>query len=262
VSTRFKNKPQDGYDNLEPIIVKNSRSTTPVLLVCEHASNYIPEHYHNLGLQPEPILQHIGWDVGALAVAAKLARILDSELVFQKYSRLLIDCNRPLSSSALIPEVTENTAVPGNLKLTQSERQLRIETIWQPFQNAIADSLDWRESKAIDTVLVAVHSFNETYMDETRPWQICLAYNRDDRLAKLMQAELSNLASEYVIALNKPYFVEDLEDQTIPVFGEQRRIPHVLLEIRNDLISDSAGQEFWGRILATAIARSIPRIVS
>ena len=252
--------PQAGCDNSEPITVQNSRSTTPILLVCEHASNYIPAHYDNLGLPRESVLGHIGWDVGALAVALKLVNILDAELVHQKYSRLLIDCNRPLTSSALIPEVTENTAVPGNHELTECERKRRIGTIWQPFQDAVGDCLDRRESKAIDTVLVAVHSFNETYLDETRPWQICLAYNRDDRLARLMEAELLKITSDYVIALNKPYFVEDLEDQTIPVFGEQRGIPHVLLEIRNDLIQDNFGQEFWGRTLATALAKSIARI--
>ena len=260
VSTLAKGSSAGSNWDIDPVSVVNPRSRTPALLVCEHASYQMPSDLENLGLSTDAIKRHIGWDIGALAVATQLVERLQAELVYQNYSRLIIDCNRPLTSEALIPNDSEGTPVPGNANLSPKQRQQRIDTIWQPFQDAVGNALDRREERAVDSVLIAVHSFNKTYLDDERPWHICLAYNRDERLARLLEEELVAVTSDYTVALNKPFFVEDAEDQTIPVFGEQRDIPHVLLEIRNDLIEDESGQHYWGMVLANAIQAAIGKL--
>jgi predicted N-formylglutamate amidohydrolase len=245
----------------DPVIFENSGSRTPFLLVCEHAGRAIPADLRGLGVSPEVVNEHFGWDIGALAVAQGIAQQMDAELVYQQYSRLLIDCNRPLTSKELIPEVSERVVVPGNVDLPKSSRAERINRIWQPFQQAIGEALDRRVAHSGGAILMAVHSFSPVFLDEARPWQVCLAYNRDDRMARLLFTELTVSLPDYQVAMNQPFYVSDDDDQTIPAFGERRNIPHVLLEIRNDLLRSTRSQQQWAGHIASALQRCREQLI-
>ena len=249
-------QPQD----VHPIGHLHRQADTPILLVCEHAGNAIPSQLGTLGLSRAELHSHIGWDLGALALARGLANNLPGELIYQKYSRLVVDCNRPLGVPDFIPAVSAGVRVPGNVSLSDAQRAQRIREIWQPFGDSIAQTCDDREQRSVPTVLVCMHSFTPRLNGVGRPWHMGLLFNRDDELATLLAHHLRVEAPDAVIALNEPYVVADDEDHTIPRFGEARGIPHVLIEIRNDLIRTTAGQSGWGQVLARSLRRCLEEL--
>ena len=213
----------------------------------------MPSQLGTLGLSPAELHSHIGWDIGALAVARELAHTLPGELIYQQYSRLVVDCNRPLGVPDLIPEVSVGVVVPGNVRLSDAQREQRMREIWRPFSAIIEQTLDDREQRSVPTVLVCIHSFTPTLNGVDRPWHMGLLFNRDDELATLLANHLRVEAPDTVIGMNKPYVVADNEDNTIPRFGEARGIPHVLIEIRNDGICTTEGQSGWGHVLTRSL---------
>ena len=246
--------------DVHPIGHLHQQADTPVLLVCEHAGNAIPSQLGTLGLSQAELQSHIGWDIGALTVARKLASTLPGELIYQKYSRLVVDCNRPLGMPDFIPEVSAGVSVPGNASLSDAQRAQRIREIWQPFSAIIEQTLDDREQRSVPTILVCIHSFTPTLNGVDRPWHLGLLFNRDDVLATVLAHYLRVEAADAVIGMNEPYVVADDEDHTIPRFGEARGISHVLIEIRNDLIRNTAGQSRWGRILTRSLQRCLEEL--
>ena len=246
--------------DVPPVGHLHQQANTPVLLVCEHAGNAIPSQLGTLGLSQAERHSHIGRDIGALAVARELANTLPGELIYQKYSRLVVDCNRPLGVPDFIPEVSAGVSVPGNVSLSDAQRAQRIREIWQPFSDSIEQTLDDRAQRSVPTVLVCIHSFTPTLNGVDRPWHMGLLFNRGDALATVLAHHLRVEAADTVIGMNEPYVVADDEDHTIPRFGEARGIPHVLIEIRNDLIRNTAGQSRWGRVLTRSLQRCLEEL--
>jgi predicted N-formylglutamate amidohydrolase len=166
---------------------------------------------------------------------------------------MAIDCNRPAHALDLIPTVSDGTRIPGNLDLSAAAREVRLAAIHRPFHAAIAAILDAGRAKA----LVALHSFTPRLAGgPDRPWDAGFCCNRDGRLATALLAEMGRLAPAACLALNQPYGVDDEGDYTIPVHGEARGLPHVLVELRHDGIAEEAGQQRWADLLAAALARS------
>lgn len=238
------------------VTVTREMGTSDLFLVCDHASNLIPMNLGNLGLPEAELRRHIAWDIGAAGVSRRMSEMLDATLVEQGYSRLVIDANRQPLSPAAMPAISEVTEVPGNFYLSEEDRRLRVEEIFAPYHDTIDRLLDARAAAGRRTILVAVHSFTPTYNGDRRPWHIGIMYNRDPRIGKallpLMRAE-----PDLTVGENEPYKVDDENDYTIPVHGEQRGLPHVELEIRQDLLEDDAGQAEW----AERLARLIPQAV-
>lgn len=183
-------------DDVHPVGHLHPQANTPILLVCEHAGNEIPASLGLLGLSSEALHSHIGWDIGAFAVAQELAKNLSSELVYQRYSRLVADCNRPLDSPALMPEVSAGIPIPDNVGISDAQRQQRIKEIWQPFSDAIARTLDSRDERSVPTALVCVHSFTPSLNGIDRLWHIGLLFNRDDTLVSLLARHLRHEAPD------------------------------------------------------------------
>ena len=75
-------------------------SSAKLLIVADHASNYIPRKYNNLGLEQKDVVTHKAYDPGVKELAINLSNKLNSQLVLGEYSRLLIDCNRDDASSS------------------------------------------------------------------------------------------------------------------------------------------------------------------
>ncbi|MGI6856161.1 N-formylglutamate amidohydrolase [Mesorhizobium sp. 1B3] len=239
-----------------PVELVNGDGPSAVVLSCEHAGRAIPACLGDLGVSPADMERHIAWDVGAEQVSRHLSALLDAPLVLQRYSRLVVDCNRPFEARDCFPEVSDGTAVPSNEKLTPSARRRRFEEIHQPFHAALAGMLERRAGKA--AILVAVHSFTPRLAGGAlRPWHLGVLFNRDRRLAERFLAAFREQNPDVPAAANQPYIVDDMSDYTIPVHGEARRIPHLLLEIRNDLIADCSGQARWAKLVAEALAAAI-----
>ena len=234
-------------DEPSPVTVTNADGPSPLVLVADHAGRRVPRALGDLGLPPAEFERHIAWDIGIAAVSRRIAERLGTPLVEQAYSRLVIDCNRPPRVPNSIPEISEATPIPGNLGLTQAEREARRREIFCPYHAAITALLDARAGRP--TVLVAMHSFTPVYLGEARPWQIGTLYGRDARLARAL-GPLLEAEGRYVVGDNKPYDVSDDTDHTIPVHGEGRGLPHVGIEIRQDLIADETGQAEWAELLA------------
>ena len=223
------------------------------MLVCEHAGRLIPAAMRGLGISAYEMDRHIAYDLGAEAVARKLSALLDAPLILQRYSRLVVDCNRPFDAPDCMPEASDGTRVPANCGLAATERVARFEAIHRPFHDAVTRLLDLRARNARPAILVTVHSFTPHFGGRDRPWQLGVCANRDQSFARRFMdcfvAENPGIAAAH----NEPYPVDYSSDYTIPVHGEQRGIPHVLLEIRNNEITHEREQKRWARRLAAAL---------
>jgi predicted N-formylglutamate amidohydrolase len=241
-----------------PFEIVNGDGASRVVLLCEHAGRTVPRRLGDLGIPESEFERHIAYDIGAEGVARGLSAALDAPLVLQRYSRLVVDCNRAFDSADCMPEISDTTVIPGNRALARPERLARYEEIHVPFHREVSRLLD-THGRRHRTALVSIHSFTPRLLNEgiERPWQIGLLFNRDDRLARKLMAAIVSLDDTVKAAFNEPYTGNDLTDYAIPVHGEKRGIEHVLIEIRNDLITDERGQARWAEFLAAAIGAAV-----
>jgi len=214
----------------------------------------VPRSLGSLGLDDTQLASHIAWDIGAAAVAKQLSIALDATLLLQGYSRLVIDCNRPPGSASSIPTRSEYVEIAANEGLTTTDKTARVAEIFTPYHAAISTVLDQRRDAGTRTLLVSMHSFTPVYLGQTRPWKVGLMYRQDQRLGRalldLLREDASLNAGE-----NQPYSISNDTDYTIPVHAEARQLPHVGIEIRQDLITDIPGQQEW----ATRLAQLLPQ---
>lgn len=234
-----------------PVRVINEGGTSPYVLLCEHASRFIPESFKGLGLDNGELLRHIAWDIGAANVAEALSQSLDAPLVMAGYSRLLIDLNRPVESATLIPEISETTVIPGNLGLSSEERARRVALYFEPFQSAVRRLLDERRVTRTPTTIVGIHSFTPVYKGVARPWHAGILYRKSQRFGHALAEALGG--PQQAIAENEPYQIEEDSDYTVPIHGEARGLDAVLVEIRQDLIAQEAGAAAWAAQLSRAL---------
>jgi len=232
--------------------VIEDQQRSPFLITCDHAGKRLPRALGNLGLPESELSRHIAWDLGAAQVARLLARKLGAFAILQTYSRLAIDCNRPLDVPSSIPVISESTVIPGNQDLSPAQAAERARAIFQPYHSRILREFERRAHAAQPSVLIAMHSFTPTFMGVSRPWHTGMLYNRDQRLGRAL-IELLARDRELVVGDNQPYSVSDLSDYGAVVYGERRGIPHVEIEIRQDLLSDEAGQEAWAERFANLL---------
>ena len=235
----------------EPAVftIEREQGASPFLMTVDHGGRRLPRRLGKLGLPDDELLRHIAWDIGASAVAHRLAQLLDAWTIHQTYSRLIIDCNRDPSVETSILTVSESTEIPGNRNLSAAERKARADEILWPYQGRIARALDERKAANRPTVLIAMHSFTPVFKGVARPWHVGVLYNRDPSFAMIMKS-LFEAEGDLVVGDNEPYAVGDTSDYTIPVHGERRGLAHVEFEIRQDLIAEEAGQRQWAERLA------------
>ena len=243
-------------DDPSPVRVLRADGASDLFLTADHAGRVIPRSLEQLGLPDSEIQRHIGWDIGIAGVTERLSAALDATAILQTYSRLVIDCNRDPAVPSSMPEISELTEIPGNRNLSPEQRTARRQAIFDPYHARIRELLDARAGRR--TVFVAMHSFTPVFKGESRAMQVGVLYNRDARLANIM-LELLRAEGDLVVGDNAPYAVSDLTDYTVPVHAERRGLPHVEIEIRQDLIADTAGQAAWAarfqRLLTAADAR-------
>ncbi|WP_367345145.1 N-formylglutamate amidohydrolase [Stenotrophomonas bentonitica] len=241
--------------------IHRAEGASPYVLLADHAGQRVPRSLQGLGLPQAELDRHIGWDIGIGGVTRVLSERLDAWAIEQTYSRLLIDCNRPLASSTLIPEVSDGTVIPGNAGLSDAQRQQRIDAIHAPYHARIEAELSARASARRPTLLVMMHSFTPAMNGVQRPWHAGVLYHRDTRFAHALLQALRD-EGDLVVGDNEPYSVSSTSDYAVPVHGEGRGLVHVELEIRQDLIADAAGQHAWAERLARVFGALEPRLTA
>lgn len=238
-----------GRDDVPPVHEHNAAGRSPFLFTCDHYGRRIPKRLGDLGLPQAELARHIACDIGIAGVAEALSDRLGAYLIAQRYSRLVIDCNRPPDAASSIPAVSEATTIPGNDALSPVSAEARRREIFDPYHRRIDAVISRRLSDQVPTVLVALHSFTPVYAGVARPWHIGTLYHRDTRLPPLLLTAL-RAEGDLVVGDNEPYAVSDQTDYTIPVHGEARGLINSGIEIRQDLITDASGQRQWAERLA------------
>jgi predicted N-formylglutamate amidohydrolase len=242
-------------DEPPPFLESGREGRSNFVIVVDHASRRIPRRLGDLGLPASELQRHIAWDIGAFGVARGMAAALDAPLVAQNYSRLVIDCNRDPKVAASIPRSSESIEIPGNIGLSEAQVAARRAEIFDPYHERVRTLLDGRAAAHRDTILVAQHTMTNIYHGVRREMHAAVLYNRDRRFAGLV-LDMLRLETGWLIADNEPYFVSDATDYTIPHHGEARRLPHVEIEIRQDLVSDEAGQAEWAGRITRALVKA------
>jgi predicted N-formylglutamate amidohydrolase len=230
-------------------VVENPQGRSPILLICEHASNRLPARYGTLGLGSAELASHIAWDPGALGVAKELSRLLDAPLIHATVSRLVLDLNREPSAPDSIWTLSERTTIPGNVDLDETERSTRVREVYDAFHGAVDAFAKARKAEGQLMAIVSIHSFTPVYRDVPRPWQIGLIFNHDERYARSVEAGLKQDPA-LVVGMNEPYSPADRVFHTLERHAERRGLPPLMIEIRNDLIRTQDGQASWANRLA------------
>jgi len=233
-----------GADEPPPVIESRLLGKSNFVILVDHAGQRIPRRLGDLGLPAAELQRHIAWDIGALAVARRMSEALDAPMLAQEYSRLVIDCNRDPDVASSIPTVGELLPIPGNMALSSDAVAARRAEIFQPYHDRVRALLDARRAQGKFTILVAQHSMTNSFKGMRREMHAAVLYNRDRRFAGMVLDELRRETS-LVIGDNQPYFVSDETDYAIPRHAEARNLPHVEIEIRQDLIGDEGGQDEW-----------------
>jgi predicted N-formylglutamate amidohydrolase len=240
-----------------PVAMINPSGAAPVVLICDHGSNRVPSRLGDLGLDEAARSRHIAWDIGVAAVGHILAAKLDAPLVVPAYSRLVIDLNRDPEDPTAICVISDRTIVPGNRDITPADRSARVAEIFQPYHRAIAQQLDAHLAQGGRPALVSLHSFTPViagwgHERQERPWHIGVLFDEDERLARPLLAAL-RARGDLGVGENEPYSARNGHGYSLACHGEARGLPHVELEIRQDLIADEAGVRRMADILAETL---------
>jgi predicted N-formylglutamate amidohydrolase len=246
-------------DEPDPVRVLRPTGGSDFLLTADHAGRLIPRALGTLGVSDSELERHIAWDIGIAGVTETLSGLLDAAAVLQAYSRLVIDCNRAPHHPTSIPSISETTAIPGNEGLSDTARAARRQAVFDPYHAAIAGLLDARRAGGRRTVLIAMHSFTPVFQGVGRAVEVGVLYHHPTPLSRIM-LELLRAEGGLTVGDNEPYAITDDSDYTIPAHGEASGLDHVEIEIRQDLIAGSAGQDQWASRMARLFGAANERL--
>lgn len=242
---------QSEQHSTTPFAVVNPNGASPVLLVCEHASNHIPAAYGQLGLSDLALESHVAWDLGALPMARAMAEHLNARLIFGQVSRLIYDCNRPPTAPDAIPHTTEIGEIPGNMGISQALAAERAAQVYQPFRDAIATAM----ARQPNTVFVTIHSFTPVFDGHARDVEIGILHDTDTRLADAMLNAAAG--SPHKVRRNEPYGPNDGVTHTLKEHALPSGHLNVMIEVRSDLIATEAQQSDMAKQLAGWITKAL-----
>jgi predicted N-formylglutamate amidohydrolase len=231
----------------------NDHGKARVLLVADHASPYFPAGLNQLGLADWVLERHVAWDIGSDRLTRFLADALDAQAVLAGFSRLIIDPNRRLDDPTVFVEVSDGIAIPGNLELDDAHKALRIQSFFTPYHDAIAGRLGRFAARGQVPALISVHTCTPVFDRVVRPWHVGVMWDRDARIAVPLMRRLRGMAN-VCIGDNEPYSGRHPHDFTIDHHAESAGLPHVGIEVRQDLVGDDPGARHWASILAAALA--------
>jgi predicted N-formylglutamate amidohydrolase len=236
----------------------HSAARRPVLLTCDHASKAVPQALGLLGLTAEEIARHIGWDIGAAEVTRRLAEKLDTPAILAGYSRLVIDCNRDPEDATSIPEASDDVVVSANRGLTAQARAERRAALFAPYHAAIETWLAARLATGEAPAVLSIHSFTPAMGGKARPWHVGILWDKDARIPVPLMAALRGDPA-LAVGDNQPYSAKEPAGYTVRHHAVARGLPHVAVEIRQNLIDTAAGAAAWAARLAAALAPILAR---
>lgn len=245
--------PLIGPDDPPPFTVINQQGKASVLLVGDHASNAIPEKLNRLGLDRASLEKHIAYDIGTKKLLHHLSEHLDAPAVLAGYSRLLVDLNRSLEDASAMPEISDNTRIPGNQNMTREHRQQRIHSFYTPYRAAVDQMLNRFRHQGISPALISIHSFTPEMAGFSRPWHVGILWDKDPRIPVPLMKNLRAHPDGFHVGDNEPYSGKHPADYTIDHHAEAAGLPHVSIEIRQDLVNTEEGAERWASILDDAL---------
>ncbi len=245
--------PLIGPQDPPPFSFLNEEGQGKVLLVGDHVSNTIPQQLENLGLNESSLGEHIAYDIGTRKLIHHLSQHLDAPAVLAGYSRLVVDLNRSLEDDSVMPEVSDNTVIPGNQAMSTEHRNQRIHCFYTPYRVAVDQMLHRFKERGVIPALISIHSFTPEMAGYKRPWHIGILWDKDPRIPVPLMQNLRQHPAKFNVGDNEPYSGRHPADYTIDHHAEAAGLPHVSIEIRQDLVNTEAGAEEWATILDDAL---------
>lgn len=241
-----------------PFKVLGPLAEKPILLVCDHASCLFPEALGDMGLDPFARRCHLAIDIGAGALTESLAESLSVTAVLQNYSRLIVDCNRQLMDPGAFLEYGDGILVPGNRNLHQEDKDRRADALYWPYHDAIDGQIERLSKAGPPPAFIAIHSFTPVLNGESRAWQIGVLWDKDERLREIFLEGFRDAG--YYVGDNEPYSGKAPQDFTIDHHAEERGLPHIGIEIRQDLLNMKRGVAEIARVMHKIIETIPDRI--
>ncbi len=223
------------------------------LVTCDHAANTVPDAVGGgtLGLDDADMGRHIAFDIGAAGVSRALAERLNAPAILSNFSRLVIDPNRGEDDPTLLMKLYDGTIIPANRNADHAEREHRLNLCYRPYHDALT-----KLSARPATVIVSIHSFTPQLRQRApRPWEIGVLYAHDARLAHPLLDRLRQQTG-LTVGDNEPYSGH-LPGDAVDRHALQHGRPNILIELRNDLIADAAGQQAWADRLAPVLESTL-----
>ena len=242
-----------GPDDPPPYTIINDQGKARVLLTGDHVSNIMPKGMNSLGLDRSALQQHIAYDIGTHKLINHLSEHLDAPAVLAGYSRLVVDLNRSLEDPTVIPEISDDRVIPGNQNLSEAHRNERIHCFYTPYRKAIDAKLHRFREQGIVPAFISIHSFTPEMAGFVRPWHAGILWDKDPRIPLPLMANLRAHPDGFNIGDNEPYSGKHPADYTIDHHAEAAGLPHVSIEIRQDLVDTEEGAERWATILDDAL---------
>jgi len=244
-----------GKTDPAPVEMIHGDAVSDLVLICEHAGRAIPKSLGSLGISADVLNSHRGWDIGAAEVARKISGQLESPLIMQCYSRLVIDCNRPPFTAESIPYSSDCVDIPGNINASHSEKAERVREIFDPMDRAITTLFETPRRATF-----SIHSFTPELGGKSRPWHAGFLTRESMNTARCLIQALASRHPDLTLAINQPYSIDSETDWFIPRYAEAREVPHCLIEIRNDQIDHPEGAAFWAELLSVSIAEVMEQL--
>jgi predicted N-formylglutamate amidohydrolase len=239
-----------------PYLTYNNNGAAKVLLVADHAKPYFPAGMNQLGLADWVLERHVTSDIGSDMLTNHLADLLDAPAILAGFSRLIVDPNRKVNDPSAFVEISDGITIPGNLDLSEAQKQLRIQSFFNPYHQAISERLNQFKSNGIVPALISVHTCTPVFAQVVRPWHIGIMWDKDPRIALAMMEKLK-LNEAVCFGDNEPYSGRHTHDHTIDFHAEPAGIPHVGIEVRQDLVRTPEGALKWAGILADALQNAL-----
>lgn len=236
-----------------PVSVLNEQGSADVLLTGDHVSNLIPKTLNQLGLDEAILQQHVAYDIGTRKLLTHLSQHLDAPAIVAGYSRLVVDLNRSLEDPTLCPEVSDGIPIPGNHGLSEEDRTARVHSFYVPYRSAIDAALHGFRIRGITPAFISIHSFTPQMAGFKRPWHIGLMWDKDPRIPVPLIERLRAHPENFNVGDNEPYSGKHPADYTIDHHAEAAGLPHVSIEIRQDLVNTEDGAERWATVLHEAL---------
>ncbi|MEP3244678.1 MAG: N-formylglutamate amidohydrolase [Sneathiella sp.] len=239
----------------DPYIITQENSTSPVLLIADHASRDIPAEYNALGIEDPALLRrHVAWDIGIEDVTRRMSEKLQATAVYATFSRLLMDANRYPDDPASTPAVSDGVHVPANVTISEADRKQRLERFFTPYHAKLRKVLEAKQKTHALPLVFSMHSFTPVMDDYERPWHIGILWDKDERLAVPMM-EILRKNPTLVVGDNEPYSAREPFGYTMNEHGTKLDIPHVVVEIRQDLIDTHHGAEQWANLMVDVVGQ-------